>query len=64
MANLIHDKEHQERLIAMVSEVIRSDALEDEDAVAIIDICQAACQRKQIELEEEYLKKCFGGGKE
>lgn len=46
-------REEKERLLQQVADVAFEDALDKQDAAAILEICANACRRKALELEKE-----------
>lgn len=47
-------KEQGERLLRGIADAMNTGVLKLSDAVAIIEICQAACQRESEALDEAY----------
>ena len=49
------DEDRKTRMLGMLTAVLDMDAITDEDENAIVDICLAACRRKNAEATEDYL---------
>lgn len=57
------EAERKEKLIALFSQAVNTDALNEFDALAVLEICLAACKREKNAAMEEMLKvRVLNGG--
>ena len=57
-------EERKQNLIKYFTKVAEEDMLTNSDALEIIDILQKACERKQIEIYEDYVSSAINGSEE
>lgn len=54
-------EEFKEQLVKGVTDAVAADVLSDDDAIAIIQICRRATERKIAEVTELYMINAIGG---
>jgi len=55
------DRKLKRKLLKLIKHALRMNALDVQDMMDIVNICDNACGREQGVLYEDYLKKSIGG---